>query len=1068
MKRIRLGSAPHNDIVITDASVAAEHAELFEQEGRYVLRDLGSPMGTFVNGQRIEQCYVEAGYLLMLGQASVQLSEAHLGMLRTQGFAATAALPAVSATQIEDSERGAIEVEVTAEARVISLGARPDNTVRIESPQVSGRHARITFESGRYTLVDLNSTNGTYINGTRILAPSPLQLGDRIGFGSYVFVFDDSIVRHFGLSQSTVAFDPSLIGLGTARKTDAFRLGRAPDNDIVIPAPQVSAYHAVVSQRDSQCFVRDLGSTNGTFINVREQAIAPQSDTKIEASDVLYLGSYRFPVSRLLELSRKDLSDQVVQLPKSKEQLTVGRDSENDIVLDFPTVSRKHAVLKRTPQGWILRDLGSANGTFVNAERISEKLVSEQDQVAFGTCVLRLDLEAGTVHKEYAGEIMLRAEDLCVDVPDRATRGTKRILDSVSFTAYPTELVGLMGPSGAGKTTLMMALNGYQPPSKGQSLINNVDLYRHYNSFRGNIGYVPQDDIIHKELTVFESLYFTAKLRLPPDVNDKEIEAIIDNILKELGIEDTKHVLIGSPLMKGISGGQRKRVNLAQELLTQPALLFLDEPTSGLASSDTRSVMALLRKLADAGRSILLTIHQPSLDVYREMDNVLYLARGKLVYYGPAHPDSITFFNPQVDPATPEGARVIDNPDNAMGPLAADNAAPDAKERLAHRVEAYRSSKYHKDYVEERREEKGKVQLLATTREKAPRRFGFRQWWTLTRRNLVIKRRDVANLIILLAQAPIIGLLVSLVFSQAGKVLSEDKDGVTGPVLAFLDNQSQNSISAAALFMLVASSVWFGTSNSAREIVGELAIYKRERMVNLKIPSFVLSKFAVLALLSLIQCALLLGISYPLLGFEGSFLKLLLALFLCATAGLGMGLVLSSVVRSTEAAVALVPLMLIPQLVLGGLIVPLSDFQGGVLPSGVRQLSNVMVARWTFEGLLHAEDERRSPSPKIRISNEEQKLADNYWEEEYKPSLVRIGGKRKVSPHRQDLTKAFLKAELAEALNEKQTEESMVDRYFGDFARGYWRTMAVLLGFNVILLGMVCLLLRRKDLKGGS
>jgi ABC-type multidrug transport system ATPase subunit/ABC-type polysaccharide/polyol phosphate export permease len=572
--------------------------------------------------------------------------------------------------------------------------------------------------------------------------------------------------------------------------------------------------------------------------------------------------------------------------------------------------------------------------------------------------MIRLDPTGGSLRKEYQGDIKLRAEGISVDVPDpRSPSKKRRILDDVSFTAYPTEFIGLMGPSGAGKTTLMMALNGYLVPSSGRSLINDLDLYANYNSFRGNIGYVPQDDIIHPELSVYESLYYTAKLRLPPDTSDREIEPLIDRILQDLGILETKHVLIGSPLKKGISGGQRKRVNLAQELITQPALLFLDEPTSGLASSDTRNIMRLLRRLANEGRTILLTIHQPSLEAYREMDNILYLARGKLTYYGPTYPDSISYFNPDAKPGSPSGDRTLSNPDEAMAPLAADNSAPDADTRIETRRQTYLKSKYFRDYVSGRRDDNGQVAIRSGTKQRTARKFGLRQWWTLSRRAFNIKRKDTAGSAILLLQAPIIALLISIVFSLSGF-------GDDNPVGQFVENQSQEGINAAALFMLVASAVWFGTSNAAREIVGEQAIYRRERMVNLMIPSYVMSKFAVLSLLSLVQCTLLLGITYPFLGFAGNFFGMLLTLLLCSTAGLGIGLLLSSLVRSTEASVALVPLLLIPQLILGGLIVPIEKLEGG-MRQPVRYAANSMIARWGFEGMLHLEQAQRPPPQTI-------------------------------------------------------------------------------------------------------
>lgn len=462
----------------------------------------------------------------------------------------------------------------------------------------------------------------------------------------------------------------------------------------------------------------------------------------------------------------------------------------------------------------------------------------------------------------------------------------------------------------------------------------------------------------------------------------------------------------------------------------------------------------------------MLTIHQPSLEVYKEMDNVLYLARGKLMYYGPAHPDSITYFNPALDTESEEGKLALSNPDNAMEPLARDNGASNCMHLLGKRQDEYTKSKYHKDYVADRRDDKGQVQIVGGSKEKTQRRFGWRQRVTLTRRNLNIKRKDVANLAILLLQAPIIALLVAAVFSMGDSGPPDETGGVMDPIGLFLSNQNALGINAAGMFMLVASAVWFGTSNSAREIVGELAIYRRERMVNLKIPSYVLSKFAVLALLSLIQCAMLLGIAYPLLHFHGSFPKMLLLLWLCATGGLGFGLILSSSVRSTEAAVALVPLMLIPQLVLGGLIVPLKNFDEGPLKTGIRYVSSLMVARWTFEGLLHTEGIHRPPPTKITVTEDELNDAKRFSCEYRSRKIGRINGWCPTKePEHKVLLGTFMKYKLAQGLDEEQDKSNSLDRYFGQFQTSYWTDVTWLLGFNIVFLICVCFILRSKDLK---
>lgn len=1109
MDFIRIGSAPDNDLVFDVPMVSSHHARLERADGEgppFLVVDLGSTNGTFVAGVRVQRARVAPGDTIGLGSFRFELTEAHVAPLRRaqpqtdrradttpEHSVSRASAMATLATTIEDLDEAMLahRVRKTSGLEVVTIGYHERNTLVVRAPQVSSFHARLERDgAGVLRLVDLDSTNGTFVRGQRIEAPTRVEPGEVVGLGSFELTLDESVLGHFGAAvtldpEATTAPRPALpvassregggggvpfqtISLdvsevfGSRERASQLELaiGRADDNDIVIPAPQVSGYHALLRHDASGDWVLlDRGSLNGTYVNTRVERLEPLREVKVTTEDVIFLGSYRFPMSRIAEFVREAGDGEALALPQGKDVITIGRGPENDIVLDAPSVSRRHARLERQGEHWVLIDCGSANGTYVDGTRVTRCRISPENAIAFGSYQLRLDPNAGLAHTGYQGEIMLRAESISIDVRDKQSAGgVKRLISDISFTAYPTEFIGIMGPSGAGKTTLMMALNGYLPPTRGQSLINNLDLYEHYNQFRGNIGYVPQDDIIHRELTVFESLYFTAKLRLPPDTSDAEISRLIDRILADLGILETKHVVIGSPLKKGISGGQRKRVNLAQELITQPSLLFLDEPTSGLASSDTRSVMQLLRRLADEGRTILLTIHQPSLEAYKEMDNVLYLARGRLVYYGPTWPDSILFLNRDVDPDSNEAQRLLLNADSAMAPLAEDNAAPDAAARLEDRCREYQSSRYHEDYVAGRRESQGQVQLTPSKKQRAERSFGWRQWWILTRRTLTIKRKDVANSAILLLQAPIIGLLISIVFNLKNQVTG-------GPIEQFMAHQGAEGIDAAALFMLVASAVWFGTSNSAREIVGELAIYRRERMVNLKIPSYVLSKFTVLSLLSLVQCTVLLGIAHPLLGMHGNFGAMLAMLFLCSTAGLGIGLALSALVRSTEAAVALVPLLLIPQLVLGGLIVPLSNLDGGVR-TAVRWGSNAMIARWAFEGMLHAEQSARPEAPRIEVDREEELLADAFELTPQTPPRQRsFGGVPLPDRERTRQLEALFKKRLAQVLDSNQRERTLLDRYFGPFSSGYVRALMILLTFNVGLLLLVCLLLRRRDME---
>ncbi|RAL20705.1 hypothetical protein DL240_15415 [Lujinxingia litoralis] len=773
-------------------------------------------------------------------------------------------------------------------------------------------------------------------------------------------------------------------------------IGRDQSCDIVLDAPQISRRHVSLTPLGpGRWLARDLNTANGTFVGSTQRRL---TQAEVHRKDVLFLGSYRFPLSRIQDFERQQTprSGNPLALPADKPIITLGRGPANDIVLQSPQVSRHHARLVRESGGLFLEDLSSANGTFVGGQRVQRAPVEHGQIFSLGSFALRLDLERMRLQKSYRGDILLQAENLRVEVP--TPHGPRRLLDGISFTVYPTELVGLLGPSGAGKTTLLNALIAYNRPSFGRTLLNGDEIFAHFDRYRGAIGYVPQEDIIHSELTVYQALYYTAKLRLPPDTTDEEIDQRIWQVLHDLEISDTAPLRIGSPEQKSISGGQRKRVNLAMELLTDPSLLCLDEPTSGLASEDALNVMRLLRRLADRGKTILLTIHQPSLKAYRLMDNTLYLADGEQVYYGPAYPDSMLYFHPEVAPDAPAARALLSDPGSCMRPLVAAKRSGEPMETFAAR---YRQSAYFDEFVSGRRRDPAQVNLTAAPPRKPPS-FELRQLRTLTHRFLTIKLKDRIGTLILLIQAPIVAMLLNLVFIQ-------DEGGVF----------TRMEHTPLALFLLVISAIWFGGSNAAREIVREQAVYRRERMVNLSIPAYVASKFVVLGLLCLVQCVALLGLTYGPLDFHGAPLLHLLTLWLCALAGVAAGLLLSAAVRTSEAAIAMVPIVLIPQVILGGAIMPVAR-----MDTWTRTLSATTFSRFGFEAMLHTE---------------ERALAYEVPLDELPLPPLPGAPAPPIAPH-------------------------PLDRFFGDAETGLLLDLGALSLFTVVVLSGVSLSLRRRDM----
>jgi len=792
-----------------------------------------------------------------------------------------------------------------------TFGANPGCDVVVDVPTVSARHCQLTLTEDRFVLEDLGSTNGTFVNGRRIYAPTEVSREDAITLGKNVPM-------------------PWPVGAQIA-EGKVIRIGRTADNDVVLDYPMVSTHHARIVVEGHKTWIEDLGSTNGTAIGSRETKI---ERAPLSRDDAVYFGSLRVPAARLLKRRLTLGSQPHTQLKLQQETTVLGRGKKCDRILDDPRVSRRHARLTRSAEEITVEDLGSANGTFVNGERIdAPQRLRPGDIIGIGRFTFKLTPQGDLEERDYRGNVAIEARGVVVEVPG------KRLLENISLVVYPSEFVGLMGPSGAGKTTLMNALNGYTPPTGGSVLFNGQDLYANYEQFQGVMGYVPQDDIMHRDLTVGEALYYTARLRLPSDFSDSEISTRISEVIGQLGLEGTREVLIGSPQKKGISGGQRKRVNLAMELLTDPSVLFLDEPTSGLSSEDALMVMKLLRKLADEGKTIVLTIHQPSLQAYRALDNLILVGKdagspepGRLVYYGPAYPQAVEFFNPEGVEGLPPGA--APSPDEVLRGL--------AKEPAAEWVDRYDASPWKKEYVD-RRADKQPQPSGGTTITRVHRAFGFSQWWTLVRRSLAIKIKDRTNTAILLAQAPIIAILVALVF---GKQVGAE---VTDENWASVANATSITV-----FLLALAALWFGCSNSAREIVSEWAIFHRERMVNLKIPSYVGSKLTVLGMLCVAQCAVLLGTVHLGAGLKGPWLGMFLVLLLTSLVGQGIGLTVSALARTSEVAIALLPLILLPMIVLAGVLQPVHKMN-----SAVQLFANVMPSRWAFEGLLLLEVEDR-------------------------------------------------------------------------------------------------------------
>jgi len=752
-------------------------------------------------------------------------------------------------------------------------------------------------------------------------------------------------------------------------------VGRASDNDIVLPLQYVSSHHGRLDLANGEWCYTDLGSTNGTYINGRKGRTAV-----LKHGDVLRVGdpngnsvglTYRcgpeaevFPASGTIALAAKDL--------QGAAHILIGRDPSATIHLPAPAVSWSHARIDATPQGRMLIDLNSTNGTFVNGHRIAgSQMLRESDVIQIGPFKLVFEL-AGV--QQYAVTGGVRLDGLQVTREVGQGSHIKRILNDVSLTVYPREFIALVGTSGAGKSTLMKALSGVERADRGQVLLNGDSLYDHFDVYRTLIGYVPQDDILHRGLKVVDALRYSAKLRLPPDTTDEEITKRIEEVLEDVEMVAQKDQVINS-----LSGGQRKRVSIASELLAAPRLFFLDEPTSGLDPGLEKKMMYTLRRLADQGRTIVLVTHATA--NITQCDQVCFMAHGRMTYYGPPE-ETFGFFGV----TTGDFSDVYDKLDSG-DPKA-------SREQAASWEQKYRQSSQHQQFVADRQRvlpSPDRAQGGAQAR-RGPKVDPLRQLVVLTQRYFNLVLRDKLLLTVLMVIMPIIGALV---------VLVSNSNWLVGDPVSMIDQRLASAIAAGEasstysvtyesqtlLFIMAFASVLLGLFASVYEIVKEWSIYQRERMVTLRIIPYITSKVLVMGVFALFQCLLFLiviglKVDYPKHGalLSGP-LEMYVTLFLGALAAIMMGLLISALVPNSNTVIYVVFLVLMFQMIFAGVLFN--------LPGLSKQASNFTLTRWSMEALGASTDleslnttarTRFQPDPVTEtVSTEVEKPSDD-WE----------------------------------------------------------------------------------------
>lgn len=670
------------------------------------------------------------------------------------------------------------------------------------------------------------------------------------------------------------------VGCGDARRTFPpgrdIVVGRDVRADLRILDPAISRAHVILRCLDGQWTAIDNESLNGMFVGKERVMSVPVRDGM-----AINLGSREGP---RLTFELGPPPDERPTVETKRPVFTIGRAADNDIGISDMLASPHHARLVATPSGMQVQDANSVNGTFVNGERIKEKALDENDVVTIGNLDF-VFVDGNLVRRAEPGTTSggLEVHDVGLTLED----GDVTLLDRVSLTSRPGALTAVIGPSGSGKSTLLKVIVGVWRPTSGAVRFDGRDLHAEYASMRSRIGMVPQDDVVHRRLTVTQALSIAAKLRMPPDNTEHERQQVISRVLEEL--EMTEHA---DTRVDRLSGGQRKRVSVAMELLTEPSLLVLDEPTTGLDPALDRQVMTMLRRLADAGRVIVVVTR--SLLFVDMCDQILLLAPGgKAVYRGP--PGGVGEAMGSQDWADIYTGIVADPVGAQRRYLERHGSAADPAARLA------------------------PVQPLPIGR--TSRTSFWRQVLAIAQRQIQLLFADRRYLVFLVLAPLAVSLLPLAVGGDAG--FTKPPAGASVP---FEPRQ--------LIVLLSFSAILMGLTVSVRDLIGERAIYRHEQAAGLSPTAYLVAKVFVFGAVAVIQSALLvLVVTAPRIGkrapstaaaLGSPLLELFVDVAATAAVATVLGLAISAISRSSNQYIPLLAVACVAQLVFAGSFLPVT------------------------------------------------------------------------------------------------------------------------------------------------
>lgn len=586
-------------------------------------------------------------------------------------------------------------------------------------------------------------------------------------------------------------------------------------------------------------------------------------------------------------------------------------------------------------------------------------------------------------------------------------------LQNVGFCLEGGNLVGIMGASGSGKSTLLNVINGSEKPSSGRVIINNINIHTDPQSIDGVIGYIPQDDLLIEDLTVFENLYFAAELCFS-QYSKAKLTAIVSRVLSNLGLSEIRDLKVGSPLEKTISGGQRKRVNIGLELLREPSVLFVDEPTSGLSSQDSENIMDLLKELSLRGKMVFVVIHQPSSDIFKMFDNLLILDVGGLqIYYG--NPvESVTYFKDIVNAANrrqsvcPECGNI--NSEQVFNIIETKVVNEYGRLTNTRKISPGQWYQYFRDGIKMPKVTHSKERIKSS--QHIPNLF--KQFKTFTHRDVLSKMANRQYLMINLLQAPLLATFMAFLVRYYATIEKDD------PTYTFYGNDNI----PVYFFMSIIVALFMGLTVSAEEIFRDQRILNRERFLNLSKGSYLMSKIFILFVISALQTATFVLIGDLILEIRGLGVRFWLILFSCSAFSNMLGLNISASFNSAVTIYILIPILLIPQLLLSGVVINFDKFNPSVsTKDGVPFFGEVMASRWAFEAAMVSQFKDNPYESQFyeidkRIANAEYKKVYHIPRLESELSFVFNNMKNRLSPISGDIRQSLsiLRTEIDDEL----------------------------------------------------